>query len=371
MSSIVSQDLSSLPEIGAQALDFLESLRVNGRPGVYAPCARGATRTGRAMSLPWSCFALKIVCLLNAWDAADDDDRLMWRAHICAHQRPEDAGAFVDPAESDYIVSHASLGARLRSLLGKRPRPLPHSHPVILAETKQAIASLATAGYETDHPFTGFPMTPESVRAFLEKRDWSRPWGAGGQAAGLVVFLCTEAPRILSPRDAGELLTICRDFYARLADPHTGAYFRGSSPPEHGEMINGAMKVLMALDWLGLRPQYAEKLVATCISRPTASRGCHLVDAIYVLHQCLAPGEASAAVRDYCRQILAQIAQHRHADGGFSFHRGRAQTVYYGVRISRGLPEGDIQGTCLLLWALAMIWRVLEPESASWEVFRP
>jgi hypothetical protein len=31
----------------------------------------------------------------------------------------------------------------------------------------------------------------------------------------------------------------------------------------------------------------------------------------------------------------------------------------YGVPISRGLEESDIQGTCLLVWALAMIWKML------------
>ena len=37
----------------------------------------------------------------------------------------------------------------------------------------------------------------------------------------------------------------------------------------------------------------------------------------------------------------------------------------------RGLDESDLQGTCLLVWAIAMIWRMLAPETAEWKTLRP
>jgi hypothetical protein len=46
--------------------------------------------------------------------------------------------------------------------------------------------------------------------------------------------------------------------------------------------------------------------------------------------------------------VLEGIRHHANEDGGFSFYRGKAQTNYYGVPVSRGLAESDIQGTCLL-----------------------
>jgi hypothetical protein len=209
------------------------------------------------------------------------------------------------------------------------------------------------------------------VRAWLEAQNWARPWGAGGQSAGLVVFIKTQAPKFLAPRDVEELLAVCRDFYTGLADRETGTYFRGRMQPEHGELINGAMKVLMALDWLEVAPHYPQQLMATCLRQPPSPRGCHLVDAIYVLHQCLAGREADAATRAFCAHVFGQIRQHAQADGGFSFHVDKAQTNYYGVPVSRGLRESDIQGTCLLVWALAMIWRLMIPEEAEWKVMKP
>jgi hypothetical protein len=165
------------------------------------------------------------------------------------------------------------------------------------------------------------------------------------------------------------LLKVCRDFYGALADPVTGAYFKGKTPA-HGEMINGAMKVLMALDWLEVEPHYADRLVNTCLKQTPSPDGCHLIDAVYVLHQCLR-GEASAETRDFCAKVLEMIKLHAHADGGFSFSLRKAQTHYYGVQISKGLDESDIQGTCLLVWALAMIWKMLDPAGAPWRTLKP
>jgi hypothetical protein len=111
--------------------------------------------------------------------------------------------------------------------------------------------------------------------------------------------------------------------------------------------------------------------MASCLQRTPTSRGCHLVDAVYVLHQCLAGAPPNDAVRAFCTQVFEEIKHHAQEDGGFSFQRDKAQTNYYGVPISRGRQESDIQGTCLLVWALAMIWRMLEPGTASWKIMRP
>jgi hypothetical protein len=135
--------------------------------------------------------------------------------------------------------------------------------------------------------------------------------------------------------------------------------------------VNGAMKVLMALDWLGMPIEYPEKLVATVLAAPPKADGCHLVDAIYVLHRALAGHGADAKVKAYCEEVFEALQTHLHLNGGFSFYQRKAQTNYYGVPISRGLDEPDIQGTCLLTWAAAMIWQLVDPENARWVVLKP
>lgn len=362
-------DVAWLQSLGESVPAFLASLNAGLPHGRYLPCARGATPVAREMALGFSCFALKLQHMLGRWTAIEEEERDAWIEFIRSFQRENDGeGAFIDPPEINYLTIGRTWRDRLWSMVGKR-RPKDFARSIVLAETKQAIATLAEVGAQPRVAFRGFPLTPEGVRAFFEGKDWSRPWGAGGQSAGLVVFLKTQAPVLLPEREVEELLQVCRDFYAGLVDAESGAYFRGSRPAQ-GELINGAMKVLMALDWLEEPVHRPEKLVQTCLAHPPSPDGCHLVDAIYVLHQSLR-GEAPATVRAYCRHVVEMIRRHGNADGGFSFYLGRAQTNYYGVNISRGLHESDIQGTCLLVWALAMIWRMLAPETAAWKPIKP
>ena len=347
---------------------FLSRLQKDGEVGRYIPCLQGSTSVGRKMTLGWSCFGLRLQHMLNRWPTLPENDRATWLRLIRGFQQPTDEGAYIDPPEINYLRRHTPWRDQFKALIG-RALATPFYRSIVLAETKQAIATLAEVGCAPDRPFRGFPCTPEAVRNWFEAQDWSRPWGAGGQAAGLVVFIKTQAPAFLPQADVDELLQVCRDFYIGLVRRETGAYFRGSTP-SHGEVINGAMKVLMALDWLDELPHFAEELVATCLAQPPLDRGCHLVDAIYVLYRCTGAAP-SPEVRRYCLDVLEGIRQHANSDGGFSFYRGKAQTNYYGVPVSRGLAESDIQGTCLLTWALAMIWKMLSPETAAWSVIKP
>lgn len=348
---------------------FLRRLKVGTQAGRYLPCLRGASDVAREMSLAWSCFALKTVRMIQRWENLGREEREGWVEFIRDFQKSDEEGAFEDPPEMAHLNKAPGLIAKLLGLVGRGPwRPEPRS--ILLAETKQAIATLAEVNTTPDRPFRGFPANSDAVRAWLSEQDWSKPWGAGGQSAGLAVFVTTQAPRFLSASDAKELQETCRAFFRELADPETGAYFRGPRP-EHGELVNGAMKVLMALDWLEMPIEYPEKLIATVLAAPPKADGCHLVDAIYVLHRALAGRGADSKVRAYCEEVFEALQTHLHLKGGFSFYQRKAQTNYYGVPISRGLDEPDIQGTCLLTWAAAMIWQLVDPEHARWVVLKP
>ena len=365
-------DLTTYRELENRVPLFLKSLKLGEQAGRYLPCKRGATNQGREMGLGWSCFAMKTLHMLGRWDLLEREEREYWVEFIQDYQRTDGDGFFEDPSEIAYLRKPPTLSARLLGLIGKGPyRADPQS--ILLAETKQAIASLAEVGAEARRPFRGFPQKPERVQQWLESQDWTRPWGAGGQSAGMVVFIKTQAPAFVPQSEVDELLDVCRDFYAGLADPATGAYFRGSVP-EHGELVNGAMKVLMALDWLDMPIHYPDRLAATVLAAPPAQTGCHLVDAIYVLHRALCghSGElkADAATVAFCKTVATQFAAHANEDGGFSFYARKAQTNYYGVPVSRGLEESDVQGTCLLVWALAMMSQMCGI-NAGWKTMRP
>jgi hypothetical protein len=187
----------------------------------------------------------------------------------------------------------------------------------------------------------------------------------------MAVFLTTEAPRILPQTDVQELLNTCSQQFKELADKETGAYFTGSLP-EYGELINGAMKVLTALDWLQTPVHYPERLIDTCLSQPPSSEGCHLVDAVYVLHRCLHFTQyRKSEVQEYCLHLLEMIKRHHNADGGFSYFIGRNKQKYYRVPVSEGRAESDIHGTILLTWAIVMICEILDINDNHWNVIKP
>jgi hypothetical protein len=368
MTTTPALDEGWLAGVQEKTLAWLQRLARPERTGWVLPCEHGTTAVGREMGLGFGCFALRTLRMLGAWDSLPTQTRDAWVRFISDYQETGGEGAFRDEPELRYVSQPRSLLTRIVDRVWRRPA-LPSERALLLAETKQAIATLDEVDAQPARPFTGFPQTPAEVRAWLERLDWTRPWGAGGQSGALVCFLATQAPRIMPQAAAEALLQTCRDFFAELADRESGAYFRGPCPA-HGELINGAMKVLICLDWLGVHPHYAERLIATTIEQAPQGRGCHLVDAIYVLHQSLS-GEASPAMKAYCLRVFDQIRAHFHETGGFSFYVGQSQTSYYGVPITRGQNEADVQGTCLLIWALAMIWRMVDPPDAKWGILRP
>lgn len=361
-------DIGWLTHLEEQIPVFLRSLRLGDRPGRYLPCARGATPLGREMGLGFSCFALRTLHMMDHVERLCIDEREAWFDFIKDYQRQDGTAGFEDPPQLAFLHAPGTFGEKLARWMGRGSRR-PRANEILLAETKQAIATLADVGTQPTRIFRGFASDPGRVQQWMESLNWSRPWGAGGQAAGLVVFLVTQGPHFMAPDALEACLEVCRHFYADIADSRTGGYFRGSCP-DHGELMNGAMKVLMALDWLKVPPHYPVQLTGTCIAKLPSSKGCHLVDAVYVLERCLDGDPAERAIAEYCGRVIDLIRTHAHTNGGFSFFVRRAQTQYYGCPISKGLDEPDVQGTCLLVWALALIWRILDPENARWKLIR-
>jgi hypothetical protein len=168
-----------------------------------------------------------------------------------------------------------------------------------------------------------------------------------------------------------KLIERCSQFIEKICDSHTGAYFTGTQP-KYGQLINGAMKVLSALDWLGVPIHYPDRLIDSALHRLPASDGCHLVDTVYVFYRCLQQTDhRKLEIQEHCSKILDATKQHFNSDGGLSYYINRSQTGYYGVKISRGLPESDIHGTVLLSWAIAMILEILDLSDFGWRVIRP
>lgn len=351
-------------------INYVQSLKIG--DGRYTVASQGMTEAGQGMRLAFSCWALKMFYMLGAKDGQDELVNFIRLFQVNGNplHLPFARNAFLDPVLIKHIVWARPRRQRLFDRIF-RPRRFTHLQAVVSAETKQAIASLAQVGAQTAYPYTGFPHSPDALMRYLQGLNWSNPWESGAHIATIAVYLRTEAPRFL-PQDKVHILAeICRRFINSLIDQETGAYFRGQKP-DYGQMVNGAMKILTALEWLEIPIHCPEKLIDTVLSHLPEAEGCYLVDAVYVLYRCtLQTDYRKTDIQAYAVQLVDLLVNHFNPlDGGFSYYLGRSQPFYYEVRITHQHPVSDLHGTVLLTWAAAMILKLLEADSENWHVMK-
>jgi hypothetical protein len=317
--------------------------------------------------------------MLGRWGALDADLRSEWVEFIKSFQAPnaaagEDrfrAGAFIDPAMLEPIQDRTRPWRRLAERW-LWPGRLTETRRLIVSETKQAIATLAEVGERPRHRFLGYPTEPRAIRRYLDALDWSRPWdAAGAHFAILCAMAALEAPLRLKRDEVKAMRRACAEFIAEMADEPTGCYFKGPRP-DYDNLINGAMKVLTGLDWLGEPIHHAERMIDACLERAPKDEGCHLADAVYVLYRCAKQTKHRRGdIEAYCEALWPMLRGHFvPAEGGFSYHAGKSQTSYYGVPIARGLPVADIHGTILLVWAAVMMLELQGRLPQGWRAIR-
>jgi len=372
----VQADLRWINDIWETVPKFLKTIADPNRIGSFLPCVHGVTDIGKKISLGYSCFGLKTYYMLGLWEELSDSDRQDWENYIKSFQLnnykkwPISQFAFIDPFLLEWTITHLTIRDHL-SILLHREDGTRGPKRIIISETKQSIASLDQIGVIAERPYQGFPTDLKSLNKLLRVFNWQRPWGTGGVFAALSLFLSHEGSRQMEDATLRKLLNLCQQNIQSIADPETGCYYSGKTP-DYSQLINGAMKVLTALDWLETPIHYPEKLIDTCLSKKPISEGCHLVDIIYVLYRCtLETDYKRIQVQEYCIEILPLIKKHYNSDGGFSYYIEMAQTNYYGVPITNGLPESDIHGTCLLIWALTMTAFILEMDNMKYNIIRP
>lgn len=367
-----------------KAIDWLQSLRepilgyvksLKRNDGKFAFASQGLTEAGENIQLAFSCWALKIHYMLGGWEQLPHAEKTTWVNFIQSFQAggnpmrlPFARNAFLDPT----LIKHVAWQRPRRERLLDRvfhPRKFTPLQKTISGETKQAVSTLAQVGAQANHPYTGFPSTPGALKKYLENLNWASPWEAGAHVATIAVYLSTEAPRFLKPAQVVLLRQLCNRWLEMLVHAETGAYFLGEIP-NYGQTVNGAMKVLNALEWLEVPIHYPEKLIDTVLAQLPEKEGCHLVDAIYVLYRCaLQTDYRKSDIQNYVVKVVDMMVKHYNPlDGGFSYYIGRSQPLYHLVRLTHQHPVSDLHGTVLLTWAAAMMLSLLEIE--NWHVMK-
>ena len=346
----------------------------------YQAVVEGNTNEGKNLNLGLSCYALKIFYITNLWDKLDKEKQKKWIDYINSFQSNSNNfpdNSYIDTKYLEYF-SKLNPSKWIKNFTKKMLNKYTNQNFLlddlklenfIRAETKQAISTLHQVNEKNKKPYNMFPKTEKEVFNYLENLDWSKPWNAGAQYAALCVFVSTQ---ISSKDEKEKLINILEKFILTITQEDTGTFYKGNKPSDV-EIVNGAMKVITGLDWIGVKIPYPENLLKTFLRIDPNDDGCDLVDIVYVIYMCQKSiNYKEEDIKLFCKNILNKIENHYfYNEGGFSYFINKSQTHYYGVKITKGLNEPDLHGTLLLVWAISMIAEIIDIPIKNWKVLKP
>ena len=357
---------------------FLDSLQKD--EFKFNPVTKGITPNGAKLELGLSCYALKIYFITGRWDLLPNNRKERWIKYINSFQSIDNEfaiNAFIDNA---YINAYNefSLTKNIKETVKSILIYLNYKNyrlrsekleEFITAESKQAISTLIQVNYKSTKLYQSELLNENAIRNYLNSLNWQNAWNAGAQFSSLCVFVSTQ----VEDESKKQLLkNILSDFIKNVSNPENGGFYTQTIPEER-ELINGAMKVITGLDWIGVEMPYPKKLIDTCLNAKPNMEGCDIVDVIYVLYMCNRMTDyRSKDIKEYFEILLSLIESHYFfGEGGFSYFLKKSQTHYYGVEISKGLNTPDLHGTLLLTWGISMISKVVDLPISNWNILKP
>lgn len=364
-------DKKFLNDIPFLTLKYVKSLEKQDRFQYY-PFKENLSFYGTNLNLGFSCYALKIYYMTLEYKNLSEKELTSWGTFIKSfHSSTNIDQLFIDPIYLKYYskkLSRESIRSSSKiiqnflfnsNLETKNKRLLKGLN----AESKQSIATLYELGVKELPRVYSFNNYDKEVIGYLEQLNWEFPWSAGAQFSSYCVYSKTQDL---------ELEEKLLKFINNKVDKNTGSYFT-KRPKNNREIINGAMKVITGLDWLGADIHYPEKLIDFCIDNKPTLEGCDVVDYVYVLYKCsLQTTYKKLEINNVFYELLEELLKLFHkSSGGFSYFQNKSQDYYYGVPLGKGVNQADLHGTILCLWALIMILENTELNTKNFNVIKP
>tara|TARA_B100001996_G_scaffold270697_1_gene211778 strand:- start:1949 stop:3073 length:1125 start_codon:yes stop_codon:yes gene_type:complete len=359
-------------------LYFLNGLKKENDYGYY-PVKNGATYEGKNIELGFSCFAIKSLYIIDEWKNITEIQKNNWLNFINEFQNNVNKnfseGSFIDINYLENATKFSPIKEtkrNIKKLLYGNSNVKSKKEEIqefIRAETKQAISTLYQVGSKNSNKYHDKVFVENNITNYLKSLNWSKPWNAGAQFSALCVFLeSQEKQNKLYIEMKKELVS----FSNNIIDTETGCYFKNNIP-EKTELINGAMKVLTGLDWLGEPVHKPDRLIDTCLTIKPQGYGCDIVDIVYVLYRCSKYSDyKKLEINLFFEDVEELIYNHYFPEkGGFSYYVGKSQLYYYGLNITEGAEEPDIHGSTLLIWALSMIYDFREKSNVKFNILKP
>ncbi len=331
-------------------INFLDNMKGVHVPGYYKYSVSGDLfDESQHWGLGNTVFAVKSYYTLGVLDrfSAQDHDEVSSFIKSFADSN----GNIYDP----FLKKKAFVREKLSAMRHKRFQNFFHKQTV-RAETRQSISALKLLG-ERVTPCLSVPSSEKEIDKYLSLLDWTVPWGAGSHFSHLLFFLANSD--LLNKE---ELVDYSINWVNRIQEKDSGSWFKGD--PSVAEKINGAMKVLTGFKAADkMKMAYPEQMIDLALGARNDRHACDNFNVIYVLKYANEATNGSYRldeIRQFARDRLSIYHEYYWPEyGGFSFHKGRANTYYYKAIITKGLPEPDIHGTVLFLWGISLIAQIL------------
>lgn len=331
---------------------FLEQMKDEYIPGRFKYSLTGDIKTSQRWGLGNTVFAVKTCYMLNRLDNLNIESTAKF---IKSFQHPD--GAIFDPFVQKKSRIHRCISALrnfdFNNLLGMQNKR---------AETRQSFAVLESLGKKPEFPFLNIPYTAEDIKRYIHSLNWKVPWGAASHFSHLIFFLKMNCEFFGTKSNETDQLINCAFEEINKYRQKDGSWYKHKTSLPDYQKINGAMKIMTAYSSAGKNNfDNPNGLIDLCFSSLNEGDACNHLNIICVLFHCLQKTDyRREEAADYCMKRLKLYQGHWWPDsGGFSFFPGKANRIYYGAKISEGLPEPDIHGTHLFLWGITLISDIL------------
>ena len=337
-------------ELKKETSHFLREMKGKSRPGFFKYSYSGDFFGERVhWGLGQATFFLKIVYTLNLQDQFVEEIKEVQKYIQTFENR---SGLYFDPL--------VRLLSSPRSLFnGLRYRDWNHAVGMYtkLGETRQSISSLRLFDQSIISKYPkSLPNDKEGIEKYLSKLNWTRPWHAGAHYSILIFFLHTS-----TLKDKEVLLDAAQDWLKNVEREDGLWYSEGASLQDR---INGAMKVITGMNVIDKVKLHNPKgLIDVCLKSQHDKQACDNFNILYVLKYANIATDGQyrhEEIVSFVKRRLELYKKYYYKDkGGFSFFEHKANSRYYGARLSRGYKEPDMHGTVLFLWGVSIIAQIL------------
>lgn len=338
-------------ELKKKVPQFLEEIKCKKVPGFFHYSLSGDLYTeDKKWGLGNTVFAVKIYYTLDLLKDLPVQEKQAMINFIKSFQKED--GIIYDP-----LIKRRALIINFLSAIKNIDFSNISGQKTIIAETRQSISALELLGRKPEAPFGKFPKTKKEIEKYLLTLNWQKPWGAGSHFSHLIFFLKNS-----ELTDKEKLINFAIDWVDRLKNPNDGSWYKGD--PSLQEKINGAMKIITGLKVANkMNFRYPEKIIDLCLSAKNDEHACDNFNIIYVLHYANKITDGNyriKEIKEFAFERLGIYKQYYYSKiGGFSFLPHKANVYYYGAKITKGLDEPDIHGTCMFLWGMSVISQIL------------